>query len=202
MPPIPLGLRRRASPPFPQVPLPYYLRSPACDGLGTTTCLLDDDCPSGAICELQLGHNGSGICANQNAGGGCGGLGWDRVLVGSILGLYIIVYGQCQSYTPQLVTGPLRQTPPNKLTEVLWGMINTAVSPYLSPRALCSSRLRLPPLAAAYSGDGLHSVGSQHPRRNAIAEDACQLPLAGDCGIRRGLCHQLEHSFLPGGSLC
>ena len=51
-------------------------------------------------------------------------LGWNRVLTGAILAGYIIVYGQCQSYTPQLVTGPLKQTPPNKLTEVLWGVIN------------------------------------------------------------------------------
>ena len=65
-----------------------------------------------------------GVCANLNVGGGCGGLGWNRVLTGAILAGYIIVYGQCQSYTPQLVTGPLKQTPPNKLTEVLWGVIN------------------------------------------------------------------------------
>ncbi|KAL7528962.1 hypothetical protein ACHAWF_002787 [Thalassiosira exigua] len=31
---------------------------------------------------------------------------------------------QVQSWTPQLVTGPLNQTPPNKLTEVFWGMVN------------------------------------------------------------------------------
>ena len=74
------------------------------------------------------GNVSSWVCANPNSGGGCGGLGWEKVLVGSILGLYIIVYGQCQSYTPQLVTGPLRQTPPNKLTEVLWGSINTVLT--------------------------------------------------------------------------
>merc|ERR1712224_412187 len=39
-------------------------------------------------------------------------------------GGYIILYGQVQSWTPQLVTGPLDQTPPNKLTEMLWGTIN------------------------------------------------------------------------------
>ena len=44
--------------------------------------------------------------------------------VGAFLGGYIILYGQVQSWTPQLVTGPLGQTPPNKLTEVLWGIIN------------------------------------------------------------------------------
>merc|ERR1712003_39633 len=64
------------------------------------------------------------ICENINVGGGCGGLGFDRVLVGAILGGFIILYGQVQSWTPQLVTGPLNQTPPNKLTQVLWCIIN------------------------------------------------------------------------------
>ena len=31
-------------------------------------------------------------------------------LVGAFLGGYIILYGQVQSWTPQLVTGPLNQT--------------------------------------------------------------------------------------------
>eukprot|EP00536_Pseudo-nitzschia_multiseries_P011259 jgi/Psemu1/259701/estExt_Genewise1Plus.C_3740006 len=66
-----------------EVPLPFFLRSPSCDGLG----------------EMQ------GV-------------------VGAFLGGYIILYGQVQSWTPQLVTGPLDQTPPNKLTEILWGLIN------------------------------------------------------------------------------
>ncbi|EED95626.1 transporter, partial [Thalassiosira pseudonana CCMP1335] len=55
---------------------------------------------------------------------GCGGPGLQRTIVGAFLGGYIILYGQVQSWTPQLVTGPLQQTPPNKMTEVLWGMIN------------------------------------------------------------------------------
>ena len=63
-------------------------------------------------------------CTNINPGGGCGGPGLDRVVVGAFLGGYIILYGQVQSWTPQLVTGPLNQTPPNKMTEVCWGMIN------------------------------------------------------------------------------
>ena len=33
-------------------------------------------------------------------------------------------YGQVQSWTPQLVSGPLRQDPPNKYVEVLWGLLN------------------------------------------------------------------------------
>ena len=34
------------------------------------------------------------------------------------------MYGQVQSWTPQLVTNPLKQTPPNKFTEMLWGVVN------------------------------------------------------------------------------
>ena len=102
-----------------EVPLPFFLRSPPCSGLGVDTCSVDADCGSGAICDAL-----SGLCANINTGGGCGGLGLDRVIVGAFLGGYIILYGQVQSWTPQLVTGPLQQTPPNKLTEVLWGFIN------------------------------------------------------------------------------
>ena len=132
-----------------EVPLPFFLRSPRCEGLGSVACLVDADCASGAVCVntssfaaldgVGLPCTGAGsaaalvvtaasdsasVCANANVGGGCGGMGWDRVVVGAILAGYIIVYGQCQSYTPQLVTGPLRQTPPNKLTEVLWGLLN------------------------------------------------------------------------------
>jgi hypothetical protein len=101
-----------------EVPLPFFLRSPSCEGLGETACLMDSDCTKAAICGLE------GICENINAGEGCGGLGLPRVIVGAVLGGYIILYGQVQSWTPQLVTGPLNQTPPNKLTEVLWGFIN------------------------------------------------------------------------------
>ena len=102
-----------------EVPLPFFLRSPTCDGLGTTVCAVDSDCSSGAVCDMT-----ALLCENLNTGGGCGGLALDRVIVGAFLGGYIILYGQVQSWTPQLVTGPLQQTPPNKLTEVFWGMIN------------------------------------------------------------------------------
>lgn len=102
-----------------EVPLPFYLRSPSCVGLGNAPCIEDSDCSPGAICDV-----GASVCANFNVGGGCGGLGYDRVLVGTFLAGYIIVYGQMQTWTPQLVTGPLGQTPPNKLTELLWGSIN------------------------------------------------------------------------------
>ncbi|KAI2503555.1 Major Facilitator [Fragilaria crotonensis] len=101
-----------------EVPLPYFLRSPACEGFGTETCYQSLDCSKGAMC------GSSGYCENINPGGGCGGLGLEGVVVGAVLGGYIILYGQVQSLTPQLVTGPLRQSPPNKLTEVFWGLIN------------------------------------------------------------------------------
>ena len=128
-----------------EVPLPFFLRAPGCAGLGTSTCLATADCGAGALCVnassghlpvvcggrddgvqglAALGLDAASVCVSMNAGGGCGGLGWERVVVGAILGSYIILYGQIQSYTPQLVTGPLGQTPPNKLTEVLWGLIN------------------------------------------------------------------------------
>ena len=88
-----------------EVPLPFYLRSPGCEGLGDAVCQVDADClVRGAICGLE------NVCVNPNVGGGCGGLGLDRVVVGAFLGGYIILYGQVQSWTPQLVTGPLNQT--------------------------------------------------------------------------------------------
>jgi Major Facilitator Superfamily len=102
-----------------EVPLPFFLRSPACEGLGIDTCVADSDCTTGAICGIE-----SQLCENINTGGGCGGLGASRVIVGAALGGYILLYGQIQSWTPQLVTGPLKQSPPNKLTEILWGTIN------------------------------------------------------------------------------
>jgi hypothetical protein len=108
-----------------EVPLPFFLRSPSCQGLGIDACMVDDDCGTGAICNLALSNGSSdGTCQNINLGGGCGGLALDRVVVGAFLGGYIVLYGQVQSWTPQFVTGPLLQTPPNKLTEVLWGFIN------------------------------------------------------------------------------
>jgi MFS family permease len=106
-----------------EVPLPFFLRSPVCGGLGTAVCSESNAtlaCPTGAVCSAAA----DGVCENLNIGGGCGGLGLSRVAVGAFLGGYIILYGQVQSWTPQLVTGPLRQTPPNKLTEVWWGIWN------------------------------------------------------------------------------
>jgi hypothetical protein len=105
----------------------------------------EDQCTRGAVCDATVD-----FCTNPNPGGGCGGLGKctnmvlytiqspfsthhmpdvlpqgiNRVVVGAVLGGYIILYGQVQSWTPQLVTGPLNQTPPNKMTEVFWGVFN------------------------------------------------------------------------------
>ena len=95
---------------------------------------------AGSALALSTASGGSlssvgSVCSNINVGGGCGGMGWDRVVVGSILASYIIVYGQFQSYTPQLVTGPLGQTPPNKLTEVLWGVINCLPTAFMAVMA-------------------------------------------------------------------
>lgn len=102
-----------------EVPLPFFLRSPGCEGLGVDPCQVDSDCTTNAICNTV-----ENVCENLNKGGGCGGLAYPRAAVGAILGGYIILYGQVQSWTPQFVTGPLQQTPPNKLTEVFWGLIN------------------------------------------------------------------------------
>ena len=158
-----------------EVPLPFFLRSPACEGLGETPCTMDSECAGGALCLLAnataaehadscglstlqatlsttMASNATpGVCANLNVGGGCGGLGWNRVLTGAILAGYIIVYGQCQSYTPQLVTGPLKQTPPNKLTEVLWGVINCIPTIVMAVIALIYV---VPPSGGDGSGDG------------------------------------------------
>lgn len=101
-----------------EVPLPFFLRSPMCEGLGKEVCEVDSDCNTNAVCGERS------FCENLNPGGGCGGLGVNFVVVGALLGGYIILYGQFQSWTPQIVTGPLSQTPPNKQTEVFWGVIN------------------------------------------------------------------------------
>ncbi len=102
--------------------LPFYLRSPNCLALGPFfPCSPQDidQCTGGAVCDPTVDY-----CTNVNDGGGCGGTGLGRVIVGAFLGGYIILYGQVQSWTPQLVTNPLQQTPPNKVTEVFWNMIN------------------------------------------------------------------------------
>ena len=52
-----------------------------------------------------------------------GGVGWPRSAVGAMLAGYIIVYGQLQSWTPQMVLKPLKQSPPNKRVAVLWNIL-------------------------------------------------------------------------------
>mmetsp|Transcript_4544 Transcript_4544/g.7749 ORF Transcript_4544/g.7749 Transcript_4544/m.7749 type:complete len:538 (-) Transcript_4544:591-2204(-) len=51
------------------------------------------------------------------------GLGWSRPITGLFLALWIIGYGQVQSWTPQLALQPLRQSPANKLVAVFWNII-------------------------------------------------------------------------------
>ena len=48
------------------------------------------------------------------------GIGWSRTLTGAFLAIFIIVYGQVQSWTPQLVLRPLRQSPPDKYAAFWW----------------------------------------------------------------------------------
>ena len=48
------------------------------------------------------------------------GIGWSRTLTGAFLAIFIIVYGQVQSWTPQLALKPLRQAPPDKFVAFWW----------------------------------------------------------------------------------
>lgn len=48
------------------------------------------------------------------------GIGWSRALTGAFLAIFIIVYGQAQSWTPQLVLQPLKQAPPDKYSAFYW----------------------------------------------------------------------------------
>jgi len=48
------------------------------------------------------------------------GIGWSRTLTGAFLAIFIIVYGQVQSWTPQLALKPLRQSPPDKFAAFWW----------------------------------------------------------------------------------
>ncbi|GIL57757.1 hypothetical protein Vafri_12905 [Volvox africanus] len=54
------------------------------------------------------------------------GLGWSRPLTGLFLAVWIIVYGQVQSWTPQLVLAPMKQAPANKYVAVLWNVLLVA----------------------------------------------------------------------------
>lgn len=48
------------------------------------------------------------------------GFGWERAAAGAFLGGWVIMYGQVQSWTPQLFSKPLRQFPANKYHATLW----------------------------------------------------------------------------------
>lgn len=60
------------------------------------------------------------------------GLGWSRPSTGAFLAVWIIVYGQVQSWTPQAVLGPLRQMPANKYAAVLWNTALTATPLFMA----------------------------------------------------------------------
>ena len=59
------------------------------------------------------------------------GLGWPRTATGAALAGYIIAYGQCQTHSPTLVLGPLKQSPPNKHVCVLWNSLLAIVPLFL-----------------------------------------------------------------------
>ena len=59
---------------------------------------------------------------------GATGLGWSRPAAGAALAAFIIAYGQVQSATPRALLRPLRQEPANKLVQVLWNSVLTAVA--------------------------------------------------------------------------
>ena len=50
------------------------------------------------------------------------GIGWSRAATGAFLAVFIIVYGQVQSWTPQIVLQPLRQSPPDKYGAFWWAL--------------------------------------------------------------------------------
>jgi len=111
-----------------EVALPYYLRSPPCSDVGTT-CAVDDSCNTGTSCD-------QGTCVSEE--GGCGGSGMEAATVGAFMALYIICYGQVQSWTPTLITGPINghseaggYGPANKLTELVWGLVNILPTSFL-----------------------------------------------------------------------
>eukprot|EP00899_Mesostigma_viride_P013176 jgi/Mesvir1/2185/Mv16690-RA.2 len=67
------------------------------------------------------------------------GLNWGRPATGAFLACYIILYGQLQSWTPQLFLKPLRQSPPNKWVAVLWAALLISTPLYLGFFLQCSS---------------------------------------------------------------
>jgi MFS family permease len=55
------------------------------------------------------------------------GFGWERAASAALLGAWIILYGQVQSWTPVLVSKPLKQFPANKYHATLWALVNCAI---------------------------------------------------------------------------
>ncbi|WIA38671.1 hypothetical protein OEZ86_001977 [Tetradesmus obliquus] len=66
------------------------------------------------------------------------GFGWERVAVGAVLAGFIIMYGQVQSWTPQLVLQPLKQSPANKYVELLWNGLLCVAPAFLAVMFLCT----------------------------------------------------------------
>jgi hypothetical protein len=64
---------------------------------------------------------------------------------------FIIGYGQIQSWTPQLVLAPLRQTPANKYVELLWNAV-LAVVPAVLAAIILGSPLFVQHLLGAMVG--------------------------------------------------
>jgi hypothetical protein len=81
------------------------------------------------------------------------GIGWPRPATGAVLAAFIIGYGQVQSWTPQAVLGPLRQTPANKAVQVLWNAL------LVVPAA---------GMAAALLGSGVFDPGAPHGDKVAL----------------------------------
>eukprot|EP00955_Chlamydomonas_euryale_P069299 360397-Chlamydomonas_euryale.AAC.2 len=59
------------------------------------------------------------------------GLGWSSPVAGLVLALFIIIYGQVQSWSPPLLLQPLRQMPANRYAGLLWCGVLVACPLYL-----------------------------------------------------------------------
>ena len=113
-----------------EVHFPFYLRSPPCPLVHVACQDPAVVCPEGTFCGFPNStFTGMGVegglryydkssaverfagetCEMVNRRSGCGGLGMDMHVVGIVLALYIIIYGQMQAFTPLLVLGPLKQ---------------------------------------------------------------------------------------------
>lgn len=119
-----------------EVALPFFLRSSSCEKHGTDFLFsAPDDCNIGVICGDK------GFCVNLNSGGGCGRLAVEHVIVGALLGVYILLYDEGHLWTPRLVTGPLNQRFPNKYACILRGLINCIPTSNAWAAMTCRQRL-------------------------------------------------------------